>query len=190
MIKVSVKADISKALAKLGSIPKEVMDKAVPRALNKVAAETRTESSRSIRAVGYNLGVNTIKRRIDIRKANRNVLKAVLRVTGKPIPLINYAARQTKKGVSVKVKSGRKVIQHAFIATMPTGHIGVVVRVGTAHKMNRKNVWSGLPIKQLFGPSIPTAFSNEVVQQTLRDKIKNRFPILLKHELQYLSLKR
>ena len=190
MMKASVKVDITRALAKFGNVRKEVMDKAVPRALNKVAAEVKTESSRGIRNAGYNLKVGTIKKQIDIRRATRGNLRAVVRATGRPIPLINYGARQTKAGVSVKVKNGRKIIKHAFIAAMPTGHKGVFVRVGAGHKKTVKNgkvVWSGLPIKQLFGPSIPSAFSNEVVQAALRRKIKDRFPLLLNHEIAFIN---
>lgn len=190
MIKVSVKADISRAMGKLESVRKDVMTKAVPRALNKVAGEVRTESSRSIRAAGYRIKDRAIKKQIAIRKATRNELTAVVRARGKPIPLINYGARQVKSGVSVAVKGSRKIIKHAFIATMPTGHAGVVIRTGTAHKKNKKGVWSGLPIKQLFGPGIPTAFSNDVVQQALKEKIRKRFPTLLKHEIEFLNLKR
>lgn len=190
MIKVSVKADISRAMDKLGRIPKEVMGKAVPRALNKMAAETRTESSRRIRSAGYRIKDKAIKNQIAVLKATRTELRAIVRATGKPIPLIAYGARQVKSGVSVAIKGSRKIIKHAFIATMPTGHVGVMIRTGTAHKRNKKGVWSGLPIKQLFGPGIPTMFGNDVVQQALQSKIRKRFPVLLKHEIEFLNLKR
>jgi hypothetical protein len=193
MINISVKADISRALAKLQSAPKDVMTRAVPRALNRVAAEAKTESSRSIRAAGYKLKAGAIKKQISIRRATRSELKAIVKATGKPIPLIEYAAREVSTGVSVAVKGGRKIIKHAFIATMPTGHKGVYVRVGKGHKKvikNGKVIWSGLPIKQLYGPSIPAAFSNEVVQDALKLKIKQRFPQLLAHEMAFLGLKR
>jgi hypothetical protein len=39
-------------------------------------------------------------------------------VTGRPVPLIDYDARQTKRGVSVRVKNGRTIFRHAFTATM------------------------------------------------------------------------
>jgi hypothetical protein len=73
-------------------------------------------------------------------------------------PLINYGAKQTKKGVTVRVKNGRTTLRHAFIATMPNGHKGVFERVGSGHKRVTKkgrSYMSGLPIKELYGPSIP-----------------------------------
>jgi len=192
MLNISVKADISRAMAKLANVRKEVMEKAVPRALNKVAAETKVESSRSIRSAGYKIKASAIKKQISIKRANRSELKAVVTASGKPIPLIEYAARQVSTGVSVSVKGSRKIIRHAFIAEV-NGHKGVYVRVGKGHKKvikNGKVVWSGLPIKQLYGPSIPAVFGSDVIQQALKDKIKTRFPVLLRHEVDYLSLGR
>jgi hypothetical protein len=61
-----------------------------------------------------------------------------LRATGAQVTLINYGATQTKRGVSVCVKNGRKLLRHAFIATMPNGHKGVFEREGTGHKLVTK----------------------------------------------------
>ena len=160
--------------------------------MNKVAAETKVESSRSIRSAGYKIKASAIKKQIAIKRANRSELKAVVTASGKPIPLIAYGARHVGSGVSVSVKGSRKIIKHAFIAEV-NGIKGVFVRVGKGHKKvikNGKVVWSGLPIKQLYGPSIPAVFGNDLIQQALRAKIKTRFPILLKHEVDYLSLGR
>jgi hypothetical protein len=194
MIKVSVKADISRAMDKLGRIPKEVMDKAVPRALNKIAAQTKTQASRSIRDAGYGLKVYVIKKNIFIRRARPgDRLASVVAKGNAVIPLIDYGARPVRDGVSVNVKNGRKVIKHAFIAIMPNGHKGVFMREGNGHKLVTRNgmrVWSGLPIRQLYGPSIPAAFVNETVQLELRRKIIENFPRIFEHEVRFLNLKR
>ncbi|WP_025041018.1 phage tail protein [Nitrosospira briensis] len=193
MIKVSVKADISKALAKLGNVPKEVMDKAVPRALNKIAAQVKTQTSRSIRDAGYGLKVYVIKKQLYIRRARPGDRLAKVGARSAVVPLIDYGARAVKAGVSVNVKNGRKIIAGAFIATMPNGHKGVFVRTGAGHKLRVKNgmrVWSGLPIRQLYGPSVPAAFVNDIVQAALKRKIIDNFPRIFEHEVRYLSLKR
>lgn len=192
MIKIDVRADISKALAKLTTISNEVRDKAVVRALNKTATQVKTQAAREIRDVGYNLKIGKIKQSIDIRRASKSTLVAVVKASGRPIGLINYAARQTKSGVSVQVKGGRKVINGAFIATMPSGHKGVFVRLGDAHKKvtrRGKVRWSGLPIKELFGPSIPVAFLNKTVQSALQLAAREKFPRILQQEIAYLRLK-
>ncbi|WP_080436323.1 hypothetical protein [Burkholderia ubonensis] len=114
----------------------------------------RTGASREIRAAGYNLKAGTIRKTLSATRATPARLIAALTATGRPIPLINYGARQTTKGVTVRVKNGSKTLRHAFIATMASGHIGVFERVGTGHKRVTRNgraYWSGLPIRELYG---------------------------------------
>ncbi len=190
---VSVKADISQALAKLDRVRDDVKEKAIVRALNKTATQVKTQAAREIRDAGYNLKVAEIKRAIAIVRASPSYIQAIVKAIGKPIGLINYAARQVAKGVSVNVKDGRKLIPHAFIATMPSGHKGVFMRVGQGHKKlvrGGKVVWHGLPINELYGPSIPSAFINKTVQAALIAAVKEKFPRILKHEIEYLSLKK
>ncbi|MDR3414208.1 MAG: phage tail protein [Formivibrio sp.] len=192
MIKINVQVDIDRAISKLAHVPSEVQDKALPRALNKTASQAKVQASREIRNAGYGLKVSEIKKAIAIRRANRSDLVASVYASGRPIALINYNARQTKAGVTVSVKNGRKLIRGAFIATMPSGHTGVYERVGSGHKKVMHNgaaQWRGLPIKELFGPSIPSAFMNETVQNALVTAIRERFPRLFAHEIAYLGLK-
>ena len=91
------------------------------------------------------------------------------------------------------VKGKRTVLRHAFIAIMPNGHIGVFERVGTQHKTvmgkKGKKIQSGLPIIELFGPSIPSALSNPVVERAIVKKIREKFPEILKHEIEFMTLK-
>lgn len=191
-MQINVKADISAALAKLDRVGKEVRDKAVVRALNRVAEQARTQASREIRDAGYNVKSAALKKSIDLWKAGQGRLVARLRASGRPIPLIAYDARAVKAGVSVKVKGGRKALAHAFIATMPSGHKGVFERVGSSHKkvvFNGVAQWRGLPIKELFGPGVPSMFANKVVMDALERGIRERFPERFKYELSRLNLK-
>lgn len=192
MIAINVKVDIDQAIAKLNATAQEAR-KAVPQALNKVASLAKTQAAREIRDAGYGLKVGDIKSAISIRRANGNELRAGVRALGRPIPLIGYGARQTRLGVTVNVKNGRKLIPHAFIATVGSGHKGVFVRVGNQHKWvskNGKRYQSGLPIKQLYGPSIPAAFANDTVQTALVAMIKQRFPDVLASQLSFAISKR
>jgi hypothetical protein len=192
MINISVQTDISRALSKLAYIREDVADKAVVRALNKTADQVKVQASREIRAAGYNLKAAVIKKSISLDRANRSQVRAIVRASGTPIGLINYAARQTKGGVTVSVKNGRKLIRGAFIARMPNGHTGVYERVGNSHKKvmhGGKVQWRGLPIHELFGPSIPSAFMNKTVQGALDTAVREKFPRLLKHEIDFLRLK-
>jgi hypothetical protein len=213
MIRVDVKADISRALRKL-DIGRDEARKAIPRALNKTATTARADAARRIASVGYKIKIAALKRAISIRKANASELRAVLKATGRPIPLIAYGARQTKQGVSIAVLNGRKQLEHAFIATMKSGHKSVFLRFdqATARGFKRdgkllssarrgfrvsaggltgsSNAKHGLPIRELFGPSVPSAFKNEIVQTALEQAIRERFAVVLEQELRYVVSKR
>ncbi|WP_338847917.1 phage tail protein [Massilia sp. W12] len=189
-ITVDVKGSMQAVLADIGRVRRDVVDKAVPRTLNKVIAQAKTAASREIRAAGYKLKASTIKGALSTRKASAVQLTAVLTASGKPIPLIQYNARQVADGVSVDVKNGRKIIKHAFIAVMPNGHKGVFVRVGKKHKKvtrNGKTRWTGLPIQELFGPSVPNGLVNKKVQTALNRLMKEKFPVILRQQIKHLS---
>lgn len=160
--------------------------RAVVRALNKTAAQARTGAVRAVRASGYNIKASAIRRSFRIERATPSRLAVTLRATGAPVPLINYGAVQTKKGVNVRVKNGSDTFRHAFIATMPNGHKGVFERKGTEHKRVTKggrSYESGLPIRELYGPSIPDALTNDAVQKALAQTIASKYPAILAHEL-------
>lgn len=184
MIAIDVRVDIARVTAKLNATREAVIGKATVRALNKTAAQAKVAASREIRDAGYKIKAGAIKDSIRITQATRALLVSAVKPKGRPIPLIDYGARQTAKGVTVSVKNGRKLIRGAFIAVMPTGHKGVFVRVGDGRK-KVKGKSSGLPIKELFGPSIPAAFKNEVVMGALMRFVREKFPKIFEHELGY-----
>jgi hypothetical protein len=195
---VNVKTNIDQALRSF-EILEEDAGKAIARALNKTATSARAQAAREIRNVGYGIKVGAIKKAISIRKANRSELTAVVRAVGRPIPLINYQARQTKAGVTVAVLNGRKTITHAFIATMKSGHKGVFIRADArtsgvgrkGFKIQRRKAMGrrhGLPIDELFGPAVPSAFANQIVQDALTQAVQERFPVVLEQELKFLRL--
>ncbi|MBS0368422.1 MAG: phage tail protein [Proteobacteria bacterium] len=191
MLRIDVKTDVSRALEKLQGVKAAVKEKAVVRALNEVADQAKVRAAREIRAQGYNLKAATIKKAITITRAKPGVLVAVVRAVGRPVPLIQFDGRQDRKGrVTVKVKGGRKIVKDAFIATMPTGHRGIYVRQGDTHKKVRRNDrvrWYGLPIHELYGPSIPAVFGNQVIQEALEALVREKLPRILQHEIAFLT---
>jgi hypothetical protein len=192
MLKLDVRADVKGITTSLTRYVGE-QQKAVVRALNKTAMQARTAAAAEVRGAGYNIKSSAIKSSFSIQKASRGKLVVVLKSTGRPVALINYGARQGKNGVSVQVKAGRTVLRHAFIATMQNGHKGVFERTGKTHKKVKRNgkvVRTGLPIKELFGPSIPQSLANDAVQKALMKKIREKFPQILKHELAFVASKR
>lgn len=118
----------------------QVAKRATSRALNEVAAQAKVAAARQIRDVGYKLKISAIKKGIKVERATMASLRAAVVAYGRPIPLIEYSARETSKGVTVSVLNGRKLIKGAFIATLASGHKGVFVREDNAkHKKMRTN---------------------------------------------------
>lgn len=197
MINVSVQVDIDRITNKLRASARQ-SEQAASRALNRTAARVRTYAAREIRTAGYNIKANAIKRNISIQRANPGLLVAVVRAVGKPIPLIDYGARASKRsGVTVSVKNGRHVLRHAFIAVMPNGHRGVFQRIGAARErvsgiVARRIRGSGdkragrLPIAEMFGPGVPQAFANSVVQRNLEANARSYFPTEMTRQLLHI----
>lgn len=188
---VQVRTNASAVAIELMAAAREMKNTALVRALNKTAERVKVGASREVRQAGYNLKASDIKRAMKISRATQSSLTATVTASGRPVPLIQYGARQTSKGVTVNVLSGRKLIPGAFIATMPSGHTGVFVReAGGRHKKVRKGgkiSWHGLPIRELFGPAIPDALANPAVRDAMRALIEEQFPIILEHEHAWLA---
>jgi hypothetical protein len=187
---ITVTSNVRQVVEGMRGLARDVPDKAVVRALNKVADQAAVQLARSIQSVGYKLKSSAVKKRLSVTKASSGRLTARISATGRPVPLTEYGARETAKGVSVNVLNGRKLIPHAFIATMPNGRKMVCIREQNArHKKVRKAgkwVWEGLPIKVLYGPSVADAASNTRVQQDVERFIDDKFEALLRHEVSFL----
>lgn len=189
-IKVSVRSNAARVALELAAAGQEMRDRAVVRALNKMADQVKTAASREIRSAGYKLKASDIKAALKVRRASGSQKTAAVIASGRPLPLVKYSARQTSKGVTVDVLKGRKLIAGAFIATMPNGHRGVYVREqASKHRkvqQRGKPVWSQLPIRQLFGPAIPDGMANSAVQSALLQLVEEKFPSILEHEHEWL----
>lgn len=190
MINLNVATDIRRLRMKLAETNDAISKKAVVRALNKLSREIVNQAAREIRAAGYGFKASAIKSRFKIRKATANNPLIVLRCFHRSVPLIEFSARQVASGVSVRVKNGRKIVPGAFIARMPSQHEGVFRREDNAkHKrtvQRGRPVWSALPIKQLYGPSVAATFANATVMNVVERFTRDRYPVLLEHEIKFL----
>jgi hypothetical protein len=190
---VNVRSNVDVLTMELLASARDMRDQATVRALNKMGDQVKVAAARSVRDAGYNLKIGDIKKALKVVKATQGNLRATVVASGKPIPLILYGARATAKGVTVSVLKGRKVIAGAFIATMPGGHKGVFVREPNArHKKvarGGKPAWNALPIRELYGPSIPDGMANAAVQEALMALIADKFPGILEHEHEWLRRK-
>lgn len=168
-MKIELKG-MKQAIKSLQKIDKTTANAAY-RAINKVAAKTRTKASKAIRAeVKLTATYLNSPDRFVLIPATKDKLNATIKARVRPTRLATYGAKQlTKKagprsqgdtvrgiaagrksaGVSVNVGKQRKKMPGAFLIPLSNGNgMGVFIRTGTGKK----------DIKQLYGPSISQIF--------------------------------
>lgn len=158
---------------KLGNL-KSKAPQVLSRAINRAAEKARTETKREV-ADKYFISQGDVLKTVTLSKASTAKLSAELKSRGGPIALSkfkvspNRGVRRTKRGYSpsvykagVEKAGGMKPLSgspKAFMATMGSGHSGV---------MNRKSA-RRLPLKQLYGPAVPSMIKNEEVISTIKE---------------------
>ena len=184
MMKMSLDHDISKMEEVIDALRTGLGKNAVMRALNRTIDQSQTQASKSMREK-YSFKAATVKATMIKYKAYPDRLQATLRSKGRRTQLIDMQARQTSKGVRVRVGKVRKLIKGAFIATMKSGHVGVFIREdGT--QQGKKGAIKNRKIKELYTIGIPEAFASQTIQQALADNAENVFLPRLKHEIEWL----
>lgn len=147
---ISIQAQIRASLAS----PERVM-RAAKRAGRDALRTAKTDAKREIRTRKAIRPARAAKSIRVFSPAGVQTLEGLewgVRVYGNGFPLIDYGARQTKKGVSVKINVGKRVlIKSAFIATMANGHRGVFVRKGKTR----------FPIKELYSSTPADVFRDK-----------------------------
>jgi hypothetical protein len=130
--------------------------------------------------------VSDAKEAIKVRQATPSTLEIRLAASLQRLPLIDFKARQTGRGVSANTGGGRKTNPHAFIATMTSGHVGVFART---RYTRGAPVW-GLRdnpkrerIDQLHGASIGRVFAKH--QAAAIAAMEEAFAKNLPHELRF-----
>lgn len=192
---LTISVDTKKVQQDLNRLAEGVRDKAVARALNKAAKQAKTAAGREIKQL-YKLSTRVFNKAVTMKKANKNSVEVIMRVEGKPFPVMGFRARQNKTGVSFVLGGRRVMVRHAFIAIMASGHKGVFARGGyqkTAGVMETGETWGKsfrygslrTPITELKTFSAPYAFMNNAVQRELKFKIYEQFPKLLDHEIKW-----
>ena len=179
--------------------PQQYRD-AAKNAMDKLAAQGKTEASRVIRSK-YNIKKYDLDSKISVERARSDNLLAVLRATGRPIDLTYFGAkqvtaqnrlitrstgRQLKRaskigmGVTVQIlKNGPPTyLPHAFIATMPNGKIGVFRRTG-----------KGREIANVAMVTIATLFGGKTTTEGMTALIQEKWPGIFKNSVEYIGKK-
>lgn len=153
------------------------IDLAAVRAINRVSTTARTAALKHTRQ-DWNIKAGTLRKYTKIKRARRGDGTLVFSIRSEPVPLIEFAARSTKKGATYKVKRrvGRQLLKSGFIATMKSGHKGVFTRKSGAR----------LPIlehKVITPTSMFDQGADKVFINTVNEKVVDRF----RHELENLA---
>ena len=203
MVRIDMQSTIRQAERQFASLGREIKDKAIVRALNDTLRKANTQSSREIKAQGYNLKVSRIKQSIRLSRATRTQLKAVMRAMPDSINLKHFSAKQVGKnkmvrdskgrlsyatssnsGVRVKVKGASVLLRHAFI-----GKNGLVFEREQGSSGNIFKFRGGFErdqgkIKPLSGVPVSKMMKNDIVWNALTDLARDHFPVRLRHHLQ------
>lgn len=196
-MQIDVRSNIKEVLAGMETYKRDVVQKAIPRALNRTSETARTSASRTLRDEGYNFTVGEIKQAISLLKASTGKLTTTMRVKRKTKSLMAFSPRESKAGVMVKVHGSKKLIKGAFIAQRRNGVSGVyvedkaagkvVLRFAKQYKRGARGGWHDYRGRKLYGPSVGGTYSTERVQQLMSVIINETFSARLAHEIRYLS---
>ena len=178
-MEVKVNSNFKKALRDIGNVPRKYVQKAMVTALNKVGAEVVTQAKRELKeATGLKAGV--VAKKIKKDKARRGDEEYSIFIKSRYLNVIEFGARQTKRGVSAKAWGKRKIYRGAFI--------------GGGRNSGKRLVFKKLKdnpkrIEALHGPSLPREFHRQDMEKIFKKKIKTRFPILFKRAVEFQMLK-
>jgi hypothetical protein len=152
---------------------------ALERALGKAGSEAaramKAESSRIIRS-RKQMRVAAVNRALPLTfPTSKEITRLAWRmdVAGGVVPVAAYPHRQTKKGVSVQINKGtRRLIQHAFIATMKSGHLGVFMRDGRFGRNNNSKLER---ISEAYTTRVSDVFADAGMVPAVMDRTQKVF---------------
>lgn len=182
MVAITIKHNFPDVQRQLDALEKDVRDKALVRAVNRTIEQAQTRMSREI-SREYNIKSGDVKARMFIRRASSRQgsfrIEASLEVSsrkGRSANVIRFDAKQTPKGVSVKIRrtGGRQVIRGAFIANKGRT---VFQRVGDAR----------LPIKAVQTIDIGQMFNAKRINAVVVSLMLEKFPEIFAREVAFYT---
>jgi len=178
-MEVKVNSNFKKALRDIGNVPRKYIQKAMVTALNKVGAEVFTQAKRELKdATGLKVGV--VAKGLKKDKARKGDETYSIHIKSRYLNVIEFGARQTKKGVSAKVWGNRKIYRGTFIGSGRNSGKQLVFK-------KRKN--APKRIETLHGASLPREFERQDMAKIFNMKIKTRLPILFKRAVEFHLMK-
>ena len=178
-MEVKVNSNMDRAMRGLWNVKTKYIQKALTTSLNKIGAEVFTQAKRELRdATGLKAGV--VAKGLKKDKARKGDETYSIFIKSRYKNVIEFGARQTKKGVSAKVWGKRRIYKGAFIGIGKNSGKQLVF----AKSKRKKN-----KLKALHGASLPREFHRGDMEKIFNKKIKTRFPILFKRALEFHLMK-
>ena len=187
----SIKTNFPEIQKRLRAMQRDIASKAMASALNKTVAQAKTAMSREIRAE-FTIPASKVNEALRINRARATGGQFNLESPskrGRSLNLINFAPRQTARGVTVKIKKGgpRKLLRGAFI-----GNDGrtVFVRTGGAKRRMSKGFNTGKmrePIKALQTIDVACMFNTKRINAKVVRFIEEKFPASFANETKFFT---
>lgn len=175
---IRIVADVKPARRYVSSVQRRVVPKAQMRTVNELAKQVVTVSAREIRK-RRRLKIGVIKKAMRVTKATITRLRARITARGRPISLKEYAARQTKRGVTVNITGRRKLWKS------DGGRVAFQVKAIGGHIFARRSK-KRLPIEKQWGPSIPSRFVQPDVERAQRSLVRDKAGAIMRRNLAFL----
>ena len=177
----NIKTNFPEVQRKLLAMQKDIASKALASALNKTAAQAKTAMSREIRAE-FNMTAATVNQSLLVKRASASggsfnltaELSSISKRGKRSLNIARFAARQTSKGVTFKIKKGgpRKLIPGAFLINS-----GATVMIRSGKKR--------LPIEARQTIDVPQMFNTKRINAKVLQMIEAKFPELFAHEAKF-----
>lgn len=162
----------------------EVLAALSPKTYEKALRRTMTETRRSAvtslsRAIRQEYAVKAKDAKGGMRVWSDGA-EVFMRVSGKPLPLKRFGARQTKKGVTVKIRKDRKrkLVRGAFIQQSLGGHVFARQLKYRRDASKEEKKLMRRRLKKLYTLSLAQMANEDTVRKTIREvasKFDERF---------------
>src|SRR4029450_7935439 len=156
--------DLAPVRALLATLHPPALTEVSALALNDTAKNAQVEAAQVLRPM-MGLPSADLKAAMRIELARPDHLESAVIASGKAIPMIKFRPRERRPdGVTITVAGKAERYKRAFIATVKHGHVGVFERKGRER----------LPIRELYGPSIPGMLRRTDVLPVILDAMSKR----------------
>jgi hypothetical protein len=163
-VDIRIEVDTAPIKAVLATLRPPAFNEVAALALNATAKNAEVEAAQVLRPL---MGIKSsdLKAAMRIELARPDHLASAVIASGKAIPMIKFRPRVSRtQGVTITVAGKAERYRHAFRATVRHGHIGIFERKGRER----------LPIRELYGPSIPGMLRRTDVLPVILDTMSTR----------------